>query len=77
MDRLLEVEVGGGDHLFLEIEGDVLINLENVDKVEMQHASHKQVAIIWMSGAIQAESAIAYRYFKADHGQHIVRAATA
>ena len=46
---------------FLHLEGDVLINLDLIDKVEFLHNEKK--AVLRAGGLFVIESAIAYRYF--------------
>lgn len=46
--------------MFLEIEGDVLVNLELVERVLFVRA--KQVCVLYISG-LSIESTLAYSYF--------------
>ena len=50
--------------MFLEIEGNTIINLDLIDRIEFRHAAHQQSCILWTGGIIQAESQLAYKYFK-------------
>ena len=48
--------------MFLEIEGDKLLNIDLVDVVELNH--QKMSATLWSGGVnVSSESKIAYRYF--------------
>ena len=56
---------------FLHVEGEVLYNLELIDRVELRHNEKK--AVLWVGGVIQTESAIAYTYFLQHDGELAVR----
>lgn len=63
-----------GIKLFLEIEGNVLINVELIDRVELKHAEHQKYAILWVGGVMQGDSHIAYRWFMAN-SEKVIRLA--
>lgn len=48
--------------MWLKIEGDVLVNLDLIDKVEHRH--DREVSTLWTGGATNVpESHVAYLYF--------------
>lgn len=49
--------------MFLEIEGNTLLNLALIDRVEMRH--HEKRALVWQNNAVVAESEIAYKWLMA------------
>lgn len=46
--------------MFLEIEGEVLINVELIDRVEMLH--RRKTATVWIGGVGLGESDILYDF---------------
>lgn len=51
--------------MFLEVEGEKLINVDSIGQVELKHA--KKEATLWSGGIIiVADSRIAYDYFAAN-----------
>lgn len=48
---------------FLLVEGDQLINLSLISRVELCHDEHKRYAKLWNAGVLEFESKIAYDYF--------------
>ncbi len=50
--------------MFLKIEGDQLVNLSLISRVEMRHQSHQRTAILYnVNGAEVVQSRVAYQYF--------------
>lgn len=48
--------------MFLKVEGDVLINVPLVEKIEVN--AHKRLATLWAGGVILfSDSRIAFEYF--------------
>lgn len=49
--------------MFLKIEGDRLINLTLMSRVELYHQPHKRFAVLYNQTVLEAESHMAYQYF--------------
>lgn len=49
--------------MFLLIEGDRLINLTLISRIELYHAGHQKYARLYNGAVMEGDSKIAYDYF--------------